>query len=430
MSASRPVRGCAVELTEPQAREIIQKLGLGIPPRAEYVELISSGGDEFFAKVRQRFLRDESTAGDVRFVVGSWGSGKTHFLRRLKQAAFEEGYLVSTVELSSQDTPFNKFERVVYAIVREISAPNVGAEQAVAPIGRVLKNALGDDAKQREQVFRDLRTQLDADDTIDPDVKRLVRAFWQTFVTDDDVSDESVDLAEQREFLLQWFAGDTDKRRMRSEFGIQHQLTKENARRMLGSIVALARLLGYRGLVVLLDESEMSTSIMSRSNRQDAHNNLLHLINEIDQIAGLRFVYAAVPEFWIDERYGITTYGALSQRIGKMPDHAPRALDTTWNIESLSTDSTVYLETAGKIRDLYETAFPGEYGDVLDATDLRQRINYSLETHGQHRSLSIWRVVVRQTVELCNLGVEGLTLPSLEDDYKATVRFLERADEE
>lgn len=422
-----------MELTAGEARDVIQQLRRGVPPRAQFVELISSGGDEFFEKVRRRCLEPDNVSGDIRFVVGSWGSGKTHFFRRLKHAAFDEGYLVSNVELSSQETPFNKFERVVYSIVNEIASPDDDDSQAVAPIGRVLRRALGSEEStplERQDRYRELRDRLDADDTIDPDVKRVVRAYWETFVTDNDVAEESIDLNERRDFLMQWFGGDVDKRRMRNEFGVQKQVTKENARQVLGSLVALARLLGYRGLVVLFDESEMSTSTMSKSNRKDAHNNLLHLINEVDRTPGLLLVYAAVPEFWIDERYGITTYGALSQRIGSLPEYPPRALDTTWNIEMLSSDPAVYVETAKKIRELYLVAYPGEADALIAPDELERRISLLLDEHGQYTSVSRWRLVVKETVKLIDLGLDGEALPDPVASYRESLGILQRADEE
>ena len=40
-----------------------------------------------------------------------------------------------------------------------------------------------------------------------------------------------------------------------------------------------------------------------------------HLINSIDESEGLFLVYAATPDFFMDDRYGLATYGALSQRM-------------------------------------------------------------------------------------------------------------------
>src|SRR5437868_13899865 len=114
-----------IETLSPQAAEdIIEDLRHGIPPR-RYVSLYSVGEGEFLEGVRKRHLESASGAGRIRFISGSWGSGKTHFLRLLREKAFDTNYLVATVELSRDETPFNKFEEVFYRIVRSITSPEM-----------------------------------------------------------------------------------------------------------------------------------------------------------------------------------------------------------------------------------------------------------------------------------------------------------------
>src|SRR6266511_2040072 len=108
----------AIETLETEIAEaIVEKLRNGIPPR-RYVSLYSVGEDEFLDGVRRRHLESASGAGRIRFISGSWGAGKTHFLRLLREKAFAANYLVATVELSRDETPFNKFEEVFYRIIR------------------------------------------------------------------------------------------------------------------------------------------------------------------------------------------------------------------------------------------------------------------------------------------------------------------------
>ena len=84
----------------------MESLLSGIPPK-RFVSHYSSGNEDFLQDVRRRHLESPSPRGKIRFINGSWGSGKTHFLRLLREEAFDAGYLVSTVELSVDQTPFN-----------------------------------------------------------------------------------------------------------------------------------------------------------------------------------------------------------------------------------------------------------------------------------------------------------------------------------
>jgi hypothetical protein len=109
------------------AQDIVESLRSGVPPK-RYASSYSAGNDEFLADVRRRHLESRASRGKIRFVSGNWGAGKTHFLRLLREEAFDTGYLVSTVELSVDQVPFNKFEQVFFEIVRAITSPEMYRE--------------------------------------------------------------------------------------------------------------------------------------------------------------------------------------------------------------------------------------------------------------------------------------------------------------
>ena len=102
-------------------------------------------------------------------------------------------------------------------------------------------------------------------------------------------------LEERRGEIMQWFAGEGTIGTYRREYGVQKLVNRTNARLMLQSLSRFAVHAGHRGLVILLDEAEMTHSILRKSSLKQAHNNLLHLINSIEESEGLFLVYAATP---------------------------------------------------------------------------------------------------------------------------------------
>src|SRR5688572_5086400 len=131
------------ELDRRTAEDIIESLRRGVPPRKGVSAY--AAGTEFVEAVRRRHLDAGIESGKIRFVNGSWGAGKTHFFRLLREHAFEANILVSTVELTSDQTPFNKFERVLFEIVRNITSPEMyrdGHLSEALPFGEVLREAL------------------------------------------------------------------------------------------------------------------------------------------------------------------------------------------------------------------------------------------------------------------------------------------------
>lgn len=414
-------------LGQTEAENIIEQLRTGLPPH-RHARLYTSGDEDFLAKVRKRHLDPPPTAGKIRFISGSWGSGKTHFFRLLTDEAFDAGYLVSTVELSAHESPFNKFELVLFSIIRNIAMPDDGpGTMQAAPFGEVLRQALfaeagGEDGDLPSAVTR-LDERLYADLTIDVDVKRVVRAYWDTFLGE---STDAAVLEERRGLLLQWFAGEAHKPTFRKEFGVQKVVSKENARLILGSLVALIQLLGHKGLLILFDESEMTHSTMSKSSLKQAHNNLLHLLNEVGEIPGLFLIYAAVPEFFSDPRTGVRIYGALAARIGDPPEHGPKALDKVWNLDATEIDDSAFQEAATRIRLIYCQAYPEEVESLVRTDDLVQRIGLVVEEHGPYQSTSRWRVVIKETTKLLDLSLEGEALPEPKVSYQETVGLLEQ----
>jgi hypothetical protein len=413
------------DLDRATAEQIIESLRDGIPPRRG-VSLYATGTD-FVEKVRDRHLSKPISAAKIRFVGGSWGAGKTHFFRLLREYAFEQNLLVSTVELNSDQTPFNKFERVFYEIVRNIASPTMyhtGNLSAALPFGEVLREVLenwtekpGSTHAAIEALTSELMEQID----IDIDFRRVVVAYWKTFEDDGRTADVVQD---SRGTLMQWFEGEGQAAAFRRNFNVQKMVNRQNARIFLASLGKFVRWLGFRGLLVLLDESEMSHSTMRKSSLKDAHNNLLHLINGAESVEGLVLLYAAVPEFFDDPRYGIKTYGALAQRIGALEAKPPKPLDKVWNIDHLALEENAFAVAAGKIRGIYEVAYADEAASLPSITDLSRHIEGVVAEYPEFSQVSSWRVAIKATIEMLDGALEGVELPSPIDHRKRIVSSL------
>lgn len=418
----------STSLGQGEALEVIESLRKGIPPK-RYTSHYTAGTEDFLKKVRKFHLESASTRGKLRFVSGSWGAGKTHFLRLLREEAFDGNYLVSTVELNVDSTPFNKFEQVFYDIVRNVTSPEMyreGQLEHAAPFGEVLRRALlaappGPDESVSHDRLQEAKEKLFAADGIDIDFRRITAQYWESFLPE---GGDVATLENTRGQLLQWFAGEGTLGTYR-KLGVQKIVNRANARLMLQSLSRLTTHIGYRGLVILFDEAEMSYSTMRKSNLKQAHNNLLHLINSIDETEGLFLIYATTPDFYIDERHGITIYGALAQRIGKPEDRPPRPLDRIWNLDRVESSLDDLLNAACKIRAIYASAYP-EYVDAVPSeAELRQYATSLMDAHPEFSRVSKWRVLVTGTVGALDARVQGEELPpaaQLHDDIMEKLR--------
>ena len=398
--------------------QIIESLRKGIPPKSG-INRYSVGNEKLLDGVKQYLLSGIQDQGIIRFVSGSWGAGKTHFFRQLREVAFGEDLLVSNVELDVNNTALNKFERVFYAIVTSIETPS-GLEQErptdSAPFGLVLQEGLGVLGAGIRDISHEITHEnyskaiekLMACHGIDIDFKKIVQQFWATYLPE---SPDPATIEQTRAELLQWFAGEGTVGTYRKRFGVTKMVSKDNAKLMLQSLAEFVHLAGYRGLLILFDEAEQAYSIMRKSALRAAHNNLLSLINNIEKLKGLFLLYATTPDFYTDPKHGIVIYGALAGRIGKPEERKPRALDPVWNLDFSETTLEEYTKAAERIREVYVLAYPKVAAKLPNNKAVGEFVSQLNERHPRFESLRFWRVLVSGLIQHFDDHLEGDVRP-------------------
>lgn len=100
------------------------------------------------------------------------------------------------------------------------------------------------------------------------------------------------------------------------------RITKYNARHMLRSLVELIRSAGFSGLVVTVDDLEtlVNTSPLeairyTKMRREDAYESIRELVDAIDTLRGLMFVFSFDRELMDNENAGLKSYQALWMRL-------------------------------------------------------------------------------------------------------------------
>ncbi len=101
------------------ARRIIEALRMGIVPDTEMSQF--TFGREREINSLKSWLEEHTD--NARFIVGSYGSGKTHLLNYLRTMAIQEGYAVALVEIDGQETPFSRPKRIYRQIVQNLQVP-------------------------------------------------------------------------------------------------------------------------------------------------------------------------------------------------------------------------------------------------------------------------------------------------------------------
>lgn len=404
-----------------QAKRIIESLKKGIPP-IHGVKYFSVGNEDFLRAIKEEYLTELEDSGTIRFISGSWGSGKTHFFSLMRELSFEEKCLVSNVQLSPNSAALNKFEQVFAEIIRNITTPNSyspNQNQEINSHRHLLNESLNYLANGNNsfkpafthEEYVAAKNKLMSDQTIDIDFRKMVLAYWSTFLPDSTAANQD----QRRAEILQWFTGEGKISQYRS-FQVAKIINKSNAKIMLQSLANFVKLTGYRGLVILFDEAEQSYSVMSKSALRDAQNNLLTLINGIESLPGLFLIYATTPDFYSDPKHGIQNYGALAARIGKPENISPFARDIVWNLDATQVNLSDYQIVASKIRGIYISAYPGDLDKLPSDTELKTFISTLYSEHSEYAGVSFWRVMVCGLIQRFSQYVKG-EIRTVEETY-------------
>jgi len=403
-----------------QAKQIIRSLRSGIPP-THGTRFFSVGNENLLKGIKQEHLEDLEDMGLIQFISGSWGSGKTHLFRLLRDLSFDEKCLVSNVQLSLDNAALNKFEKVFAEIVRNIITPTSYAQAQDSDIDghrHLFEEALGylaNGCSTSQQTFTHeeygiAKKALMGDHHIDIDFKKMVMAYWQLSLPDT----LSLSNAEQKKSeILQWFICEGRISQYRA-YGTSKIIDKNNAKLMMKSLAGFVKLAGYKGLVILFDEAEQSYSNMSKRALRDAQNNLLTLINSIEEFKGLFLIYATTPDFYSDPRHGIQQYGALAGRIGQPDQNPPKALNKIWNLDAIEVKLSEYQAAALKIRGIYVSAYPDDLDNLPSETEVKNFVTQLHTEHSQYAGVRFWRVMVSGLIKWCDSYIEGKVLKAEE----------------
>lgn len=105
-------------------RRMLEAFRLGIVPE----DCITSFtfGREYETTELKYWLNQPSKSGLV--LVGSYGSGKTHFLKYARICALTQGYAIAATEINPLESPFSKPKRIYRQLVQNLQVPTRGGE--------------------------------------------------------------------------------------------------------------------------------------------------------------------------------------------------------------------------------------------------------------------------------------------------------------
>ena len=105
-------------LDKQECRKIINRLKDGLPPPAEAIEYLSIGAKPYLERARQGLAMADNGRFDSTILVGPYGIGKSHLLRRVQVMAEAEGFATRYLEIGG-GIYFNNPEGIAQRIAGE-----------------------------------------------------------------------------------------------------------------------------------------------------------------------------------------------------------------------------------------------------------------------------------------------------------------------
>ncbi len=265
--------------------------------------------------------------GTMRFLIGRYGSGKSFLMQLIREYALERDFITADADLSPERRLYGTGGSGV-ATYRELmknlasrTSPDGGAlPKIIARWIDILKTELlaegitpdsnEFDAKLNARVADKLR---DIEFMVGGfDFARVVSEYYKAVQRGDD---------DKKTACLCWLRGEfSTKTEARNSlgFGVSVIIDDDNWYDFLKLWAVLVRFMGYRGLIVFIDECVNLYKINHRVSRENNYEKILAMFNDTLQgrAEGLGLILGGTPQFMDDTRRGLFGYEALRSRLG------------------------------------------------------------------------------------------------------------------
>lgn len=303
-----------MSLSAQDIEDIFQRLrGGAVPERG--LDAYVVGVDRELGELRRMFTLVSKGAGQVKFLRGGYGCGKTFMARLSTIEAQKEGFATSFVVVSDNDLKFHRFDEVYRKVVAELATSSCprGAlgdilHRWIGKIERGLAEHNDVDAPDfDERVAAKLAEELAT--MIGPSAPaEFIRGIQTVFEL------EQAGKLSDATALLSWLSGSTNvSANVKRLADIKGEIGSNDAMAYLRGIVGMIHAAGYKGLVIVIDEAETILR-MRKDSRGKSLNGIRQIFDDAASFPHLLWIFTGTPEFF-DSRHGVAGLEPLHNRI-------------------------------------------------------------------------------------------------------------------
>ena len=297
-----------------QSLNIINALRRGTVP-ADGLERIAVGLEMEESVIGRQLDYVAEGGGDLKFIRGDYGSGKTFFVARALEIAGTKNF-VSAHVFVSPSAPLSKPKALYRQICTSLRTSET--EHALKTIidnwlfaieERLISAGNGDtkDASLEAATEKEIETALAGIS----DKNTALAAALRTYYRANNAGDFPIAQA-----AIGWIAAEpTVGRDFKQKAGIKGEVDDATAFLFLSGLVEIVHGAGYRGLAIAIDELE-TTQGLQRNQRERSYQTLARIIDALDggRMPRCYFLFTGTPAFF-DSSRGIRSVTPLYDRI-------------------------------------------------------------------------------------------------------------------
>ncbi len=276
--------------------------------------LFGVGYEDTFVRLKNVFLKGRLAKrgkSAQKFVVGPFGSGKTHFLRQLMEISRDDGFVTSEVSLDN-DIDYTNRLTVYREVVRNLQVPgsgNHGLKNLLEVSSKRVRSRFPDQ-NAAEAAFQGWLRGIDKADLNLDSFARVLQKAMRNLEEGDQIAFEAT---------CNWLSGNFDDKAISREVGetfvSKNEMNLFAGRAML-SLFQFIRYVGFNGTVVCYDEADIGFQVNKRK-MQTILGMLradIGAVNDLER--GSVFIVFALTHYVVQQ---MDQYMALKQRITSPP---------------------------------------------------------------------------------------------------------------
>lgn len=389
---------------------ILQSLSAGVVPRTGLEHIAVGRKDEITALLHDLDQIVAQGGASFRMILGRYGSGKSFLAQLIRNYALQRGFVVADADLSpttrltgtggqgvalyrellenlaTRTRPDgNAFAAVLERWINDVQQAVIqsGVSPSASGFGVAVETKIHGTISQMQEMVHGF------------DFASVLTTYWQGHQAGDD---------NRKNAALRWLRAEyATKTEAKEALGVRVIIDDETWYDYLKLLARFVVDIGYKGLVLFIDEAVNLYKISNTVSRNNNYERLLTIYNDVLQGKAqyIGFIFGATPQMVEDRQRGLFSYEALRTRLeeSKYAKDGLRDLSGPMiRLDVLSVEEIYVL--LQRVREIHALHY--DYKPTVTDKQIEALIEHSMERIGANQMLTP-REILRDFTSILNI---------------------------